>query len=219
MAAATLEQEMGRRSVAEAMRPIKDWAVASSSSAAGPVTKQMVAEACHPDRETVTLQEPRPPRQKTVSTPRPEKGGSRTIAEQGPVQAMWSLSPVVRNENPSALHARVPKTEESGSDQSDGSEDKQGRRDERHHPVARPTSHQDGDEEGLRPEQEVAMGTEPSADLALAILNGLDLSSLIALRDLSTGVSTTVSIPWPPAGMELATLEWRQRASQAMSER
>ena len=46
MAAATLEQEMGRRSVAEAMRPIRDRAVASSSSAAGPVTKQMVAEAC-----------------------------------------------------------------------------------------------------------------------------------------------------------------------------
>ena len=36
---------MGRRSVAEAMRPIKDRVVALSSSAAGPVTKQMVAEA------------------------------------------------------------------------------------------------------------------------------------------------------------------------------
>ena len=46
MAAATLEQEMGRRSMAEAIRPIKDWAVASSSSAAGPVTERMVAEAC-----------------------------------------------------------------------------------------------------------------------------------------------------------------------------
>ena len=46
MTAATLEQEMGRHSVAEAMRPIRDRAVASLSSAEGPVTKQMVAEAC-----------------------------------------------------------------------------------------------------------------------------------------------------------------------------
>ena len=46
MAAATLEQEMGRRSEAEAMSTIRDRAVASSSSAEGPVTKQMVTEAC-----------------------------------------------------------------------------------------------------------------------------------------------------------------------------
>ena len=84
-----------------------------------------------------------------------------------------------------------------------------GQREERHHPVARPTSDQNGDEEGLRPEQEEAMGTEPSADLALAILNGLDISSLPALRDLSTGASTAVSIPWPSAGMEPASPEWR----------
>ena len=57
------------------------------------------------------------------------------------------------------------------------------------------------------------MGAEPSADLALAILNWLDISSLPALRDLSTGASTTVNIPW----MEQATPEWRQRASQAMA--
>ena len=60
------------------------------------------------------------------------------------------------------------------------------------------------------------METEPSADLALAILNGLDISSLPALRNLSTEASTTASIPWPPAGMEQATPEWQQRASQAM---
>ena len=83
--------------------------------------------------------------------------------------------------------------------------------------MARPTSDQDGEEEGARPEQEEAMGTEPSADLELAILNGLDISSLPVLRDLSTGASTTVSIPWPQAGMEQATPEWRQRASQAMA--
>ena len=46
VAAVTLEQEMGRRSVAVAIRLIKDRAVASSSSAAGPVTERMVAEAC-----------------------------------------------------------------------------------------------------------------------------------------------------------------------------
>ena len=39
VAAATLEQEMGRRSVAAAIRPIKDQAVASSSSAAEPITQ------------------------------------------------------------------------------------------------------------------------------------------------------------------------------------
>ena len=83
--------------------------------------------------------------------------------------------------------------------------------------MARPTSDQDGDEEGARPEQEEAIGTEPSADLSLAILNGLDIYSLSALRDLSTGASTTLSIPWPPAGMEQATPEWRQRASQGMA--
>ena len=61
------------------------------------------------------------------------------------------------------------------------------------------------------------MGTEPSAILALAILNGLDISSLSALSDLSTGASTKVIIPWPPAGMEQATPEWRQRASEAIA--
>ena len=46
MAAETLKQEMGRRSVAEAIRPIKDRAIASSSSAEKPITQKMVAEAC-----------------------------------------------------------------------------------------------------------------------------------------------------------------------------
>ena len=46
VAAATLEQEMGRRSVAEAIRPIKERAVASSSSAERSITQEMVAEAC-----------------------------------------------------------------------------------------------------------------------------------------------------------------------------
>ena len=46
MAAATLEQEMGRRSVAAAIRPIKDRTIASSSSAEKPITQERVAEAC-----------------------------------------------------------------------------------------------------------------------------------------------------------------------------
>ena len=130
---------------------------------------------------------------------------------------MFSLSPVVRKEKPSALRTHVPETEESGSDGGDEPEDRRGLREERHHSVARPSFDQDRDEEGAGPEQEEAMGAESSADLALAILNGLDISSFPALSDLSTGASTTVSITWPPAGMEHATPEWRQRASQAMA--
>ena len=99
VAAATLEQEMGRRSVAAAIRPIKDQAVASSSSAAEPITQEMVAEACDTlvreghlaspplcaegselptqsdldrTRWTEILPEPPLPRRKTASTPRPE---------------------------------------------------------------------------------------------------------------------------------------------------
>ena len=46
LAAATLEQEMGRRSMVEAIRPIRERAVASSSSAGRTITQEMVAEAC-----------------------------------------------------------------------------------------------------------------------------------------------------------------------------
>ena len=99
VAAATLEQEMGRLSVAAAIRPIKDRAVASSSSATEPINQEMVAEACdtlvrerHPasppvwpegsgpltqsdpdrTRGTEILPEPPLPRRKTASTSRPE---------------------------------------------------------------------------------------------------------------------------------------------------
>ena len=143
MAAATLEQEMGRRSVAAAIRPIKDRAVASSSSATEPITQEMVAEACdtlvrerHPasppvwpegsepptqidpdqPRGTEILQEPPLPRRKTASTPRPERGGSPRGAEQGPAPAIFSPSPVVRQEKQLSLRTHVPETEESESD-------------------------------------------------------------------------------------------------------
>ena len=143
MAAVTLEQEMGRCSVAAAIRPIKDQAVASSSSTTEPITQEMVAEACHtlvrerhpasppvwpegsgpptqsdPDqtRGTEILQEPPLPRRKTASTPRPERGRSPRGAEQGPAPAMFSPSPVVRQEKQLPLRTHVPETEESESD-------------------------------------------------------------------------------------------------------
>ena len=142
VAAATLEQEMGRRSVAAAI-PIKDRAVPSSSSATEPITQEMVAEACdtlvrerHPASPPVwpegsqpptqsdpdrprgieILQEPPLPRRKTASTPRPEGGGSLRGAERGPASAMFSQSPVVRQEKQPSLRTHVPETEESESD-------------------------------------------------------------------------------------------------------
>ena len=234
MAAATLEQEMGRRSVAVAVRQIKDRAVASSSSATEPITQEMVAEACNtlvrerhpasppvwpegsepptrsdPDRTrgTEILPEPPLPQHKTVSTPRPERGGSPRGAEQGPAPAMFSPSPVVRQEKQLPMRTHVPETEESESDTSGGPGDRPGPKEDQPHLVARPPSDLEGDREGAEPEQEEVIGVEPSAHLELAILNGLDISSLPALRDLSTGASTTVNIPWPPARMEQATPE------------
>ena len=103
LAAATLEQEIGRRSVAGAIRPIRERAVSSSSSAEGTITQEMVAEACdtlirerHPASppvwpesrrsptenqpagtgETRVLAEPPPPQRKLASTPVPQRDGS-----------------------------------------------------------------------------------------------------------------------------------------------
>ena len=244
VAAATLEQEMGRRSVAAAIRPIKDRAVASSSSATEPIRQEMVAEACdtlvrerHPAsppvwpegsepptrsdpdrmRGTEILPECPLPRRKTTSTPRPERGGSPRGAEQGPAPDMFSPSPVVRQEKQLPIRTHVPETEKSESDTSGGPGDRPGPKEDPPHLVARLPSDLEGHRDGGEREQEEVMGAEPSAHLELAILNGLDISSLPALRDLSTGASTTVNIPWPPARMEQATPEWRQRASQAMA--
>ena len=72
------------------------------------------------------------------------------------------------------------------------------------------------DPEAAEIDQEEAGGAEPpSAQLELAILNGLDISSLPALRDLSTGARTTVHIPWPPVGLERATPEWEGRLNHS----
>ena len=130
---------------------------------------------------------------------------------------MFRPSPVVRQGKQLPLRTHFPETEESESDTGSEPGDRPGPKEDLPHLVARLPSDLEGDREGAEPEQEEVMGVEPSAHLELAILNGLDISSLPVLRDLSTGASTTVKIPWRPAGMEQATPEWRQRASQAMA--
>ena len=162
VAAATLEQEIGRRSVAAAIRSIKDRAVASSTSATEPITREMVAEACdtlvrerHPasppvwsegsgpptqsdpdqKRGTEILPEPPLPRRKTASTPRPERGGSPRGAEQGPAPAMFGPSPVVRQEK-LPLRTHVPETEESESDTNGEPGDRPGPKEDPPHLVA-----------------------------------------------------------------------------------
>ena len=147
LAAAMLEQEMGRRSVAEAIRPIRERAVASSSSAERAITQEMVAEACdtlvrerHPASppvwpessgiptesqpartgETGVLAEPPLPQRKSASTPRPQRDGSPREAERKPEPAVFSPSPVVGQEQPPPMRTHVPETESSESDASEG---------------------------------------------------------------------------------------------------
>ena len=241
LAAVTLEQEMGRRSVAEAIRPIRERAVASSSSAERTITREMVAEACdtlvkerHPafppvwpessgiatesqparTGETGVLAEPPPPQRKLASTPRPQREGSPRGTERKPESALFSPSPVVGQEQPPPVRIHVPETESSESDASN----EPGPMEDPPHFGARPVSDLEGDPEAAELDQEEAGGAEPpSAQLELAILNGLDISSLPVLRDLSTRASTMVHIPWPPVGMERATPEWRRKVSQAMA--
>ena len=225
--------------MAEAIRPIKDQTIASSSSAEKSITQEIVAEASDtlvrerhpasppmwpegseipvrsdPDRTRGTGILPEPPllQRKTALTPRPERGGSPRGTEQEPAQAMFSPSPVIRQEKKLPMRTHVLETEESESVASNGP----GPKEDPHRVMARPSSDMEGDKEAAEPDQEEVRGAEPSARLELAILNGLDISSLPALHDLSTGVSTTVHIPWPPVRMERATPKWRQKASQAM---
>ena len=217
---------MGRRSVAEAIRPIRERAVASSSSAERAITQEMVAEACntlvregHPASppvwpessgiptesqpartgETGVLAEPPLPQWKSALTPRPQRDGSPRGTKRKPESALFSPSPVVGQEQPPPVCTHVPETESSESDVSDES----GPKEDPPHLRARPASDLEGDPEAAELDQEEAGGAEPpSAQLELAILNGLDISSLPALHDLSTRASTTVHIPWPPVGME-----------------
>ena len=136
------------------------------------------------------------------------------IPERNPESALFSPSPVVGQEQPPTVRTHVPETESSESDASD----EPGPKEDPPHLGARPALDLEGDPEAAELDQEEAGGAEPpSAQLELAILNGLDISSLLALRDLSTRASTTVHIPWPPVGMERTTPEWRQKASQAMA--
>ena len=96
------------------------------------------------------------------------------------------------------MRTHVPKTESSESDASD----EPGPKEDPPHLGARPASDLEGDPEAAELDQEEAGGAEPpSAQLELAILNGLDISSLPALHYLSTRASTTVHIPWPPVGI------------------
>ena len=140
----------------------------------------------------------------------PGSGGSRQDGPSGPEIRLESTKKRKRR-------THVPETEESESDTSGGPGDRPGPKEDHPHLMARPLSDLEGDREGAEPDQEEVRGAEPSAHLELAILNGLDISSLPALSDLSTGASTTVHILWPPARMEWATPKWRQRASQAMA--
>ena len=121
------------------MRPIKDWGVASLSPVAGPVTKQMVPEACdilirekHPASppewpkdtrtpaqggqswpgETEILQEPPPPRRKTASIPRPEKGGPRRERSRGRFRpcGVRALLSGKKNHQPCTRASRRPRS-------------------------------------------------------------------------------------------------------------
>ena len=215
LAAATHEQAMGRRSVAEAIRPIRKRAVASSSSAETTITREMVAEACdtliqerHPASPPVWPESSRSPAENQPAGT--GETGVLAETERKPESALFSPSPVVGQEQPPPVCSRVPETESSESDASDEPGPKED--------PPRPVLDMEGDPKAAEPDQEEAGGAEPpSAQLELAILNGLDISSLPALRDLSTGARTKVHIPWPPVGLERATPEWRRKASQAMA--
>ena len=179
----------------------------------------MAREQQEPSREPAgrdgrDLAEPPPPQRKLASTPRPQRDGSLRGTERKPESALFSPSPVVGQEQPPPVCSRVPETESSESDASD----EPGPKEDPPHLGARPALDMEGDREAAEPNQEEAGGAEPpSAQLEWAILNGLDISSLPALRDLSTRARTTVHIPWPPVGLERATPEWRRKASQAMA--
>ena len=233
VAAATLEPEMGRLSVAAAIRPIKDRAVASSSSATEPITQEMVAEACdtlirekHPASPPVWPEGSKPPtgigregpelsrnllsrdarRRRRQTRARRVPDGSRAGARTGYVQSESS-----RQARKTAILA-YPRSRDRGVRERRGRRTRgQARPEGGSTPLGgatpfRPKGRQR--RSGTRTRR--GHGAEPSAPLELAILNWLDISSLPALRDLSTGARTTVNIPWPPAGMERFNPEWRQ---------
>ena len=139
--------------------------------------------------ETGVLTEPPLPQRKSALTPRPQRDGSPRETERKPEPAVFSPSPVVGQEQPPPMRTHVPETESSESDASD----EPGPKEDPPHLRARPASDLEGDQEAAELDQEEAGGAEPSAQLELAILNGLDISSLPALRDLSTRASTTWS--------------------------
>ena len=150
-------------------------------------------------REAGVLAEPPTPQRKLASTPAPQGDGSPRGTERKPESALFSPSPVVGQERAPPVCSRVPETESSESDAGD----EPGQKEDPPHRGARLAGEMEEDPEAAGTDQEEAGGAEPpSAQLELAILNGLDISSLPALRDLSTGAWTTVNIPWSPVGLE-----------------
>ena len=187
--------------------PSRDIVVIGSNR--GPMEDQPAEQ-----REAGVLAEPPTPQRKLASTPAPQGDGSPRGTERKPESALFSPSPVVGQEQAPPVCSRVPETESSESDAGD----EPGQKEDPPHRGARLAGEMEDDPEAAGTDQEEAGGAEPpSAQLELAILNGLDISSLPALRDLSTGAGTTVHILWPPVGLERATPEWRRRASQAMA--
>ena len=124
--------------------------------------------------ETGVLTEPPLPQRKTASMPRPQRDGSPREAERKPEPAVFSPSPVVGQEKTPPMRTHIPETENSESDASD----EPGPKEDPPHLMARPASDLERDQEAAEPDQEEAGGAEPSAQLELAILNGLDISSL-----------------------------------------
>ena len=123
---------------------------------------------------------------------RSERGRSPRGAEQGPAPAMFSPSPVFRQEKQLPLSTLVLETEESESDTSGEPGDRPGPKEDPPHLVARLPSDLEGDREGAMPAQEEVMGAEPSTHLELAILNGLDIFlTPIPPLLLSTGASNS----------------------------
>ena len=161
LAAATLEQEMGRRSVAEAIRPIRERAVASSSSAGGTITQEMVAEACdtliqerHPASPPVWPESSRSPTENQPAG----KGEARVLAEPPPPQRKLASTPAPQR---------------------------------------------DGSLRGTERKPEAGGAEPPSARLELAILNGLDISSLPALQSGDGGRPRPWHSSWVGEGVNI----------------
>ena len=149
---------------------------------------------------------------------RKSAGGGAQVAPPADRLVLYSRARSSWKSVHSSESNELPASREQRDDRKGGKPAGAGQKEDPPHRGARLAGEMEDDPEAAGTDQEEAGGAEPpSAQLELAILNGLDISSLPALRDLSTGARTTVHIPWPPVGLERATPEWRRRASQAMA--